>query len=1422
MSITEMTISSSMQAARLGAQARRPGIVLMMALAWACMFCPAAFSQTAYNLGFTTGTTGTTVLWNTTTTWNPAGTPGASDTIAISQDLLGTTNIDYATGSSGTVSIASITVTDTSAIAGSGAFVAFRAGVAGSALQFSTTTPSVSTNIVNVNSLANQVTVQNPLFQAGSTFTKGGVGNVRLELLTAASGSSFSSNVTSLSGTGGNLWLRNATGATMDLPTINFDGTGSSDTGLAMNSGSFTATGKTLALGSAGVALGGGGALTLQNSSTFSGGQLTMGSNNSNFFYLNGGATLTVNDSAATFTNLFMGETQANSATAAMNVQSGTASFSGTGFMGNPNNTATATQTMLVNVSGGLMRFTKSDANWDFEVGRDSRGSSGGVLTMSATVSLSGSGTLDMGTRGRLMLGRDTSASASNVAGVVALNGGMLRTAREITRGGNTGTGGTDRAQVFLNSGTLQATAAIADLFTGFTGANDGVFVSSGGAVIDTGAFAVGVSGTLLANPSSAGGGLTKLGSGTLTLSGSTGYTGVTTLSAGVLAVGSANALAGGGNLAFSGGSLQFGAANQADYSARIKSSTGPVSIDTNAQSVTFASDVDSTNVGGLTKLGTGTLALTAANTYSGTTTISAGALSIGSGGTSGSISSGPIANAATLIVNRSDAVTLSSAMSGTGALIVRGTGPLTLSGANMSTGNTTLETGASVSLGAGSSIGTGALAFTGPAIPSLNLGGNSQTVSSFTIASATAAYSTPLVTNGAFTISSPGSSQVDWGNQPAGTVYDFSGLTSFAYNAAARAVRFITATSGTNSMRLASGSNTLAFSSLQVGGGPNANAPTNSFELLLGQANTFNLGNSLTVGSFQGRGVIQFQSGLSSPTVRFRGADGGEDSRLPAMTIGYTNSGNTSGGGTVDLTAGTVDAKVTGVTIGESLQNTVATSALLMSSGTFDASTIVVGLQTLGGNANAQTASLSQSGGVVTSPVITLGNNVGAGTPRFVVAYNLAGGTLRTGSFVSGTGSAQATSSRTLAWSGGSIGHASASSDIVIDGSGTSAGTGLLSVSLSGTATKTLVPEAGRSITIGANALVSGVGVLTVNGPGTVVLSGSNSYSGGTTLSAGTLRAGAAGAFGSGAVSIAAGATLDLDARPVGNTITNNGGTLANAASYAGSQTLSGSSLFGNLGGSLAVASGGLATFTGAMSGAVTINNGGVGTLASTGTLGNGAAVLAGGRLAGIGTVAGGLSGGGSIDPGNSPGILTAGFVNPTGGLDFNFEFTAPNAPDWANAAASLNDVQRLIDATPFSATLTSANVINVYLDVASIDLGDTFQGGFFTDTAADFDAMVADATYNVYYRGDGQGSAVAYGGTSYYLLAAAGVPGVTGVTRTAVQVPSADFAGGTVTNGYTMQFVVVPEPGALALVGMGAVTFAWVIIRRRIAGAV
>jgi autotransporter-associated beta strand protein len=154
-------------------------------------------------------------------------------------------------------------------------------------------------------------------------------------------------------------------------------------------------------------------------------------------------------------------------------------------------------------------------------------------------------------------------------------------------------------------------------------GQNTSIAANSGSALTVSGAISGGFN-------------LTKADSGTLTLSGANTYTGITTIAAGILqanqvdVAATSGALGNGGNISFTGGTLQY-TANSAgtNYSTRIvNSTTAAIKLDTNGQNVTFGSALSSTNTAGLTKEGAGQLELKmGAGQYTGTTTINGGTL---------------------------------------------------------------------------------------------------------------------------------------------------------------------------------------------------------------------------------------------------------------------------------------------------------------------------------------------------------------------------------------------------------------------------------------------------------------------------------------------------------------------------------------------------------------------------------------------------------------------------------------------------------------------------------------------------------------------------------------------------------------------------------------------------------------------------
>ena len=186
-------------------------------------------------------------------------------------------------------------------------------------------------------------------------------------------------------------------------------------------------------------------------------------------------------------------------------------------------------------------------------------------------------------------------------------------------------------------------------------------------------------------------------------------------------------------SIVFGGGTLQYSAANQYDYSARM---SGSISIDLNSQAVSFGTALPSAASLTLADTGGGgTLSLTTANTYSGGTTLNGGTLNFvtgalpSSGGitfnggtlqwgasTTTDVSSGQTltfnSGGATLGLN-GNTVTLANPIgnSGTGALIVNsmaGGGVLNLAGANTYTGNTTVNNGATLNVNNTSGSGTG------------------------------------------------------------------------------------------------------------------------------------------------------------------------------------------------------------------------------------------------------------------------------------------------------------------------------------------------------------------------------------------------------------------------------------------------------------------------------------------------------------------------------------------------------------------------------------------------------------------------------------------------------------------------------------------------------------------------------------------
>ncbi|XHO83433.1 autotransporter domain-containing protein [Azospirillum sp. A29] len=241
-----------------------------------------------------------------------------------------------------------------------------------------------------------------------------------------------------------------------------------------------------------------------------------------------------------------------------------------------------------------------------------------------------------------------------------------------------------------------------------------------------------------------------------------------------------------------------------------------------------------------------------------------------------------------------------------------------------------------------------------------------------------------------------------------------------------------------------------------------------------------------------------------------------------------------------------------------------------------------------------------------------------------------------------------------------------------------------------------TLTTSAGTNTTVSGS--ITGTGGLVKAGTGTLTLSGSGSYTGGTTITGGTLAASSASALAStGAVSIGSGAAFQLNTSLTIGALSGAGNVVlgANTLTFgdAADTTLSGS-ITGT--GGLVKAGSGVATLSATnLSGAVSI---GGGTLALAGTIGA-ATIAAGATLASTGALTtGAIVNSGTIALGSS--VLTAGGnITGTGSITVTIGSGGTgyivNAANTANYAPGAGTVT----VTPTLSGVTIANGATVAL---------------------------------------------------------------------------------------------------------------------------
>ena len=148
-----------------------------------------------------------------------------------------------------------------------------------------------------------------------------------------------------------------------------------------------------------------------------------------------------------------------------------------------------------------------------------------------------------------------------------------------------------------------------------------------------------------------------------------------------------------------SGGTLTFSnssASAQLNVMSGYQVISAPVILASNltvtpTAGATIAISGNISGSGAISETGAGTFVIMGSDTYSGTTTISAGTLQIGPGGTPGP---NTLADNSVLQLNRPDSFTLINSVSGSGVLVQSGTGTATLTGLNSYGGGTRVNAG--------------------------------------------------------------------------------------------------------------------------------------------------------------------------------------------------------------------------------------------------------------------------------------------------------------------------------------------------------------------------------------------------------------------------------------------------------------------------------------------------------------------------------------------------------------------------------------------------------------------------------------------------------------------------------------------------------------------------------------------------------
>ncbi len=920
----------------------------------------------------------------------------------------------------------------------------------------------------------------------------------------------------------------------------------------------------------------------------------------------------------------------------------------------------TIAEPVTLNGSGptgqGALRNLANNNIWSgaITLGSDSTiGSSAGTLTVSGAIATGG-----------FVLTVDGAGNVTKTTGAISGTGGLTQTAAgtltlsvaNTYSGPTTVSAGTMKAgvvNVLANGSALTVDSGATYDLGGFSDTIGSL--AGAGNVTTTGAASITLtsggdnSSTSFSGVVHAGSGtlaLAKSGTGTLTLSGANTYTGVTTVSAGVLRVQDSAAL--GGTAA--GTTVASGAAMQVDGSGLviaepITSLTGTGILVTGA-----LRNLGNANTwsGAITLAGT-----TRINSDGGTLTLSAGigagirALTIGGDGNH--VVDGITGTTATLTKDGAGDALISGVIgTTTGTVTKNGTGVLTLSAANVYTGVTTINAG-TLRLGVADAVGPSS-AMTVASGATFDMAGYNDTIGS-------------LAGAGNVTSSAPGAVTLTTGAKNTST--SFSGVLSDGGGTLAlvKEGTLIQTLSGANTY---TGGTTINGGTLSIAAdhalGTAPGSPTAGHL-------TFNGGTLLTTVNLTldaNRGIALTGPGTlnvnPSRTLTYGGVIDGAGTLTKAGTGTLTLSGANSHTGATLLTAGTLSIAA---------DNALGTAPGSPTAGhlTFNGGTLLTTVNlTLDANRGI---ALTGPGTLNVNPGLTLTyggvidgagtlTKAGTGTLTLSGANSHTGATTLTAGTLSiaadnalGTAPGSPTAGQ-LTFNGGIL---LATADVTINA--------YRGIAL--TAAGTFNVSSGLTVTY--DGIVAGASTLTKSGAGTLVLSGANTYTGVTTVSAGVLRVQDSAALGGTAAgtTVASGAAIEIDGSGllIAENITSLTGTgilvtgalrnLGNANTWSGAITLAGTTRINSDGGTLTIS-----TAINANTRALTIGgdgnqvvNGITGTTATLTKDGGGTLTLsAAGTYTGVTTINAGTL---SIDAddrlGTPPGTPTAGRLTFNGG---------------------------------------------------------------------------------------------------------------------------------------------------------------------------